>query len=201
MQTLANKVVSKIKGSGKGIVFSPNLFADLGDARSVGMALSRLTADGTIRRLAHGLYDYPKTHPTLGVLLPSADAVAKALAGKDQLRLQPAGAYAANLLGLSDQVPLKVVFLTDGPSKKVRVGKQEIVLKRTTPRNMATAGKVSGVVIQALRHLGQEHVDDDVVARLRQRLGPDDKRWLQTHASLAPAWIAKIMRRVATVGN
>jgi hypothetical protein len=76
------------------------------------MALTRLCRKGVIRQLARGLYDFPIDHPSLGRIAPSADAVAKALAARDAVRLQPAGAYAANMLGLSDQVPTKVVFLT-----------------------------------------------------------------------------------------
>ena len=95
-------------------------------------ALSRLTARGVIRRLARGLYEYPREHPELGTLSPDLEKVAKALAGKHRIRLQPAGAYAANLLGLSEQVPAKIVFLTDGPSRTVKIGRQEIHLRRTT---------------------------------------------------------------------
>mgnify|MGYP001815140294 CR=1 FL=1 len=98
-----------------------------------------------IRQLARGLYDYPKIDPQLGSLQPSTDDIASALAGRDATRLQPSGAYAANLLGLSTQVPMKVVYLTDGRSRTVQVGKRQIILKHTTPRNMATAGKIQWV--------------------------------------------------------
>lgn len=111
-----------------------------------------------IRRLARGVYDFPQEHPVLGLLSPSADTVARALANRDRTRLQPAGAYAANALGLSEQVPAKAVFLTDGASRTVRIGQTTIQLRRTTPRNMAAAGRLSGLVIQALRELGKEHV-------------------------------------------
>ena len=93
---------------------------------------------------------------------------------------------------------MKIVFLTDGPTRKVPLGKQTITLKRTTPKNMATAGKISGLVIQALRHLGQRHIDDSLVDRLRQRLNDDDKRQLLKDITHAPSWIAEVMRRVAT---
>jgi hypothetical protein len=122
--------------------------------------------------------------------------VAKALAGKAGTRLQPTGAYAANLLGLSDQVPAKVVFLTDGRTKHVRLGKLDIALKKTSPRNMATAGKISGLVIQALRYLGKTHVNDNTVKRLDRRLSPRDRRQLLKDVAYAPAWIADIMRRL-----
>ncbi len=149
------KILSRIKGHGRGWVFTPNHFQDMGSRSAVALALMRHSQAGTIRQLARGLYDYPREHASLGLLAPSVDAVARALAGRDAIRLQPAGGYAANLLGLSDQVPMKIVFLTDGPTRKVPVGKQTITLKKTTPKNMATAGKKSGLVIQALRHLGQ----------------------------------------------
>lgn len=197
MQSLDDKMLSIIYGRGRGHVFTPKLFTSLSDPRHIGMSLTRLCRKGTIRRLARGLYDYPRKHPELGLLAPSVDSVANALKGRDATRLQPSGAYAANLLGLSDQVPMKVVFLTDGPNKHITIGKQEIVLKHTTPRNMATAGKTSGLVIQALRHLGQNNVDDTVLAAFRKRLTDDDRKQLLQDLRYAPAWIAAIMRDIA----
>lgn len=198
IQSIDLSILNRIYGHGRGWVFTPNHFQDLGSRTAVGLALMRHKAGGTIRRLARGLYDYPRQHPALGLLHPSADAVAQALAGRDATRLQPAGGYAANLLGLSDQVPMKVVFLTDGPTRSVPLGKQTITLKRTTPKNMATAGKASGLVIQALRHLGQRHVDDNLVAQLRQRLSEADKKQLLKDLAYAPAWVADVMRQIAT---
>jgi hypothetical protein len=197
MQSIDNKLISMVYGRGRGFVFTPKLFSSLGDPRVVGTVLTRLSRKGTIRRLARGLYDYPRKHDQLGLLAPSIDDVAHALKGRDAVRLQPSGAYAANLLGLSDQVPMRVVFLTDGLSKNVKLGKQEIILKRTTPRNMATAGRTSGLVIQALRHLGQRHTDDTVLHALKSRLSGDDKKQLIKDLQYAPAWIADIMRNIA----
>lgn len=159
--------------------------------------LSRLAASGAVRRIARGLYDVPRTHALLGPLLPAADDIARALAEKGCLRLQPSGAYAANLLGLTEQVPMRLAFLTDGASRVVQVGNQSILLKHTTPRNMATAGRVSGLVIQALRYLKQANIDAQVLARLRARLTDQDKAVLLTDAPRAPVWIAEIMRAVA----
>jgi len=129
--------------------------------------------------------------------MPTADEIATAVAGKGKLRLQPSGSYAANLLGLSEQVPLKLAFLTDGVSRTVRVGGQQITLKHTTPRSIATAGRISGLVIQALRHLKQPRVDSNIIATLQRRLSAKDKAVLLTDAPLAPAWIAIIMRQIA----
>ena len=110
------------------------------------------------------------------------------------MRLQPIGAYAANLLGLSDQVPAKAVYLTDGRSKRIRLGKLDIALRQTSPRSMATEGTISGLVNQALRYLGRTHVTDDTVDR---RLSPDDRKQLSKDVAYAPAWVGDIMRRLA----
>jgi hypothetical protein len=161
------------------------------------MALKSLCDAGRIRRLAPGLYDYPRQHPKLGDLCPTPEQIAQALANKDSSRIQPSGAYAANLLGLSDQVPARVHFLTDATDRRITVDRQEIILKRTTPKNMATAGRISGLVIQALRHLGKDNVDDKVIDTLAQRLSPSDRRQLMKDIRHAPAWIGAIFRRLA----
>lgn len=181
-----------------GAVFSPANFADLGTPYAVGMALGRLVRTGAIRRVSSGLYDVPRQHQTLGALSPDADAVARTLAARDRIKLQPTGAYAANLLGLSDQVPTKIAYLTDGTPRALRVGSRQIILLHTTPRRMAAAGRVSGLVINALRWLGQRHVCADTLAPLRQRLNAKDKKQLQADAHLAPAWVAKWMRWIAS---
>ena len=193
-QSIDNKVINRIYGHGRGWVFTPAHFSDLGSRAAVASALRRYRQSALIRQLARGLYDYPRTDPKLGMLSPSPDAVAKALAGRDAVRLQPSGAYAANLLGLSTQIPMKILYLTDGRSRTLQIGNKQIILKRTTPRNMATAGRISGLVIQALRHLGRQHVDDEIIARLDRRLNVDDRRLLMKDARFAPAWIADIMR-------
>jgi hypothetical protein len=197
MQSIDSKILSRIYGRGKGCVVTQGDFLDLGSRQAVDLALHRLVKKGTLRRLARGLYDYPRQDPDLGLLFPTLDAIVKALKGRDNIVLQPSGGYAANLLGLSDQVPMKIVFLTDGPARKVQIGKTTILLKHTTPRSMATAGRVSGLVIQALRHLGQRNATDETLSVLQKRLSADDKKQLLKDVRYAPAWIAAIMRRVA----
>jgi len=197
MISIYNRILNRIYGSGRGSVFTPSDFLDLGSRAAIDKALSRLAQKGTLRRLHRGLYDYPKSHPVMGTLTPSPDAIARAIAGKHGIRIQPTGAYAANLLGLSEQVPAKVVFLSDGPNRVVTIGKQEIRLQHTTPRNMATTGRVSGLVIQALRHIGQSHVDDSMLAILRRKLRKEDKKILIKDIAYAPAWVGALLRKIA----
>jgi hypothetical protein len=163
----------------------------------VDITLHRLVRKGTIRRLARGIYDLPNQHPTLGPLSPSAEAVAKALAGRDRTRLQPAGAYAANVLGLSEQVPAKAVFLTDGPTRTVKIGPTTIQLRRTTARNMAASDRLSGLLIQALRELGEEHVTPERCEHLKRTIPAKKRRELLNDLSLAPAWMHPIFRELA----
>lgn len=200
-QSIEAKVLSRINAAGSDAVFTARHFLDLGSRDAIDQALSRHCRAGTLRKVARGLYEVPRTHPKLGRLAASSDAIAEALKGRDAIRLQPAGAYAANILGLSDQVPVKLVFLTDGPTRRVKVGNREITLKRTTPRNMATAGRTSGIVIQALRWLGHRHVDEKVISRLRRNLKPEDRATLVKDAHLAPAWIGAIFHRLAAEGK
>jgi len=196
-QSVDSKILASILGRGRGSVFVPSDFVDLGSREAVDVALHRLARKGTIRRLARGLYDFPKEHPVLGPLQPSVESLARALTGRDHTRMQPAGAYAVNALGLSEQVPAKAVFLTDGPSRTVKIGSTTIQLRRTTAKNMAAAGRLSGLLIQALRELGKEHVTPERRARLKRTLPAKKRRELIKDIKLAPAWMHPIIRELA----
>jgi len=196
-QSIEGSVTSRIYGRGRGGVFTPNNFLDLGSRGSIDLSLHRLTDAGIIRRIARGLYYYPEKHRLLGEVAPSIDAVAKALAASEQVKLQPSGAYAANLLGLSEQVPAKVVFLTSGRARKVKLGKLIIELRPTTPRKVAAAGRTSGLVLAALRYLGKNHITSDRIAHLRKTLSTEDRRQLLSDLPIAPAWLHTHLRAIA----
>ena len=199
-KSIDSQVLTAIRSRGRGSVFVPTDFLEIGSREAVDITLHRLARKGTIRRLARGVYDFPKEHPLLGPLSPSAEAVAKALAGRDRTRLQPAGAYAANALGLSDQVPAKAVFLTDGPTRTVKIGRTTIQLRRTTAKNMAAAGRLSGLLIQALRELGEQHVTPERREHLKRTIPADKRRELLKDLPLAPAWMHPIFRELAQEG-
>jgi hypothetical protein len=200
-QSIDSKVIYRIRGMGRGSVVVPSDFLDLARRPLVDLALHRLAKKKAIRRLARGVYDLPKQHPVLGPLSPSAETVARALAGRDRTRLQPAGAYAANALGLSEQVPAKAVFLTDGPSRTVKIGTMTIELRRTTPRNMAAAGRLSGLLIQAFRELGKDHLTPARAEHLKRTLPAERRRELVKDIKLAPSWMHAIFRELAEEGT
>ena len=196
MRTIVDKIKNDIYKQKRGFVFTKYRFFDLGNPKTIAKVLERMVESGEIRRIARGIYDYPAKHPDFGVLPPDPNKIADALAEKDNLKIQPSGAYAANLLGLSEQVPAKFVFLTDGHSRTVNIGKISITLKKTTPKNMAAAGRISGLVIQALRYMGQKNVDDRVINILKRKLSDKDKKTLMADLRYAPAWIGKALRRL-----
>jgi hypothetical protein len=191
-------ITRRVHRSKPGTVFTPTLFASHGSRAAIDKAMQRLVARGELRRLSRGLYDRPRQDALLGTLWPSVDAIVAALTGKDKLRLQPTGAYAANLLGLSDQVPARVEFLTDGTSRTVKAGPMQIVLKRTTPRQMAAAGRTSGLVIQALRSLGPDHVTPQRLSKLRRTIPTNQRQTLLDDLSLAPGWMHPTLRVLAS---
>ncbi len=195
--SIESRVLASIRGRGRGCVIVASDFLAIGSRGAVDLALHRLTGKRIIRRLARGVYDFPKEHSMLGLLAPSAEAVAKALAGRDHIRITPTGAYAANALGLSEQVPAKVVFLTDGPTRTVKIGTTIIRLRRTTARNMAAAGRLSGLLIQALRELGKEHITQKYCDYLKRTLPAEKRRELVKDLKLAPAWMHPIFRELA----
>jgi hypothetical protein len=199
--TIMDRVVRRIRARGRGSVFSSKEFLDLGGRAAIDQVLSRLARAGTIRRLAPGLYDYPRTSPKLGMVLsPLYDKVAQAIAKKTGSKIQPSGALAANELGLSTQVPAKRVYLTDGPSRVYRIGKQIIVLKHAAPKEMVICGRISGRVFQALRHLGRRGVGDIVIRRLRRSLSSKDKAILSRDVRHASDWMRPIVEQVVEKG-
>jgi hypothetical protein len=199
MQSIVNSVLFRIRGNGRGWVFSPTDFIDLAELRTVNVVLGRLTKAGKIRRLSRGIYDYPRLHSKLGTLFPEINSVVKAIIGRDKIRLQPAGAYAANMLGLSEQVPSKVVFLTDGKSKKITIGKLSIEFKKTSTKNMALAGKEAGLVIEAFRYMTEQYITENMIKRLNKVLSPTSKKDLMKNLRVAPAWMIPFIKKIAGV--
>ncbi len=196
-QSIDKKVISRIQGRGRGSVWTPTDFADLGARTATAKALSRHATAGRIKRIARGLYSYPEKHPVLGDVAPSIDTIAKALKGRDQVRLLPSGAYAANLLHLSEQVPAQIVFLSDGPNRKVEVGKLLIELKHVAPKRVAAAGRMSGLIIEALRYLGEDYVNGKSIDTIAKSLGEKERKQLIEDLRLAPAWMRPHLRSIA----
>ncbi|KJF65415.1 MULTISPECIES: DUF6088 family protein [Rhizobium/Agrobacterium group] len=181
---------------GRGSVFTPSDFLDVAARSTVDQALSRLAKSGKLRRLTRGLYDFPKVHPQLGPLSPTPDDVAKALARETGSQVQIAGARAANALGLSTQVPAKSTYLTNGPSRRVVLGKRVVDLRHASPKHLIAPGSAAGTVVQALRHVGASRAADVVHVAVRW-LSVSDKKTLASNAIQAPAWMRPTLVSIA----
>ena len=179
-------------------VFTPVQFLDLGTRAGVDQVLSRLVKAGKVERAGRGLYFLPRTHPWLGKLGASSEEVARAIARRDGLRIQEGGAAAANELRLTEQVPARIIYDTDGPTRQVKLagGKQVIHFKHRSARRMARAGRVTGTMISALANIGKAHITEARLRHLRTELKPEHKEELRRDLPLAPVWMHRHLRYI-----
>jgi len=191
-----NTIAETLKTYPKGSVLFVDDFLDYGNSESIKKALLRLKEKEILVRLAHGIYLYPQVDKELGVLFPSTEEIAKAIARRDKARIVPTGVQALNKLGLSTQVPMKVVYLTDGAARTVKVGKRTITFKKTSPKNLLVKGEMSGLAIQALKIIGQSKVDEKTIEKIQTILKNEKKENIINDAKLSPAWINKILMQV-----
>lgn len=199
MRSLGRLILKRIQGHGRGWVFTPRDFLDLGDRAAVDQALSRLAKTGQVRRLKRGLYDYPRTSPRVGTVTPSGQAIAQAIARRDGADVLVSGAQAANALGLTTQVPAQLVFYTNGPRRTIQAGNVAIDFRRTTSaRKLQWAKRPGGYVVQALAWLGPELARKQDTRKLAAQLPDAVKRDLLDGIRYLPAWMAPVIRRVAT---
>lgn len=198
MQTIENKILARLKCGGRGRIFFPSDFSNLGEPRSVLKALERMTNDEKIVRVAKGIYCYPKIDRRLGlgVIYPSIDEIARAVARRDKARIVPTGAQALNLLGLSDQVPMNVVYLTDGSARKLKLyGERGITFQHTAPKNLAFSNELAMLVTFALREVGADNVTEEMATAIGTLLRREPKENIVKDLALMPEWIGKMVRR------
>ena len=198
MASIEDNILTAIQAKGRGSIFFPSDFTSYGEVKAVGKSLERLTAKGDIVRLARGIYSYPEIDTVLGlgVLMPSIEQIAETIARRDKARIVPTGIYAMNRLGLSTQVPMNVVYLTDGAPRKVNLGNgRSIQFKYTTPRNLAFANPLAMLVTFALKEIGKDNVTEDIIKRIKSVLQEERKENILADEALMPAWIRNITRK------
>jgi hypothetical protein len=186
MENVQSNIETLLSMKKDGNLIFPSDFRGIGTEAAIKKAMSRLVQKGILKRAAHGIYYIPKVDPVLGELHPGAEEVAMMLAKKEKIRIRPAGAYALNKLGLSTQVPTRLVYITDGPSRRLKMGKLEIRFKATSHKKLATIGKVSALVIQALEELDVNHIDDHTTNKIKKLLLTEDPKKLKHDLALAP---------------
>jgi hypothetical protein len=199
--SIQEKIAAQIHALPEGELLLPSDFSDLGSSEAVRLALFRLEKAGIIVRVAQGIYVRPKISKWIGPISPSAEEVAEAIAKRDRIRTVPTGSYALNAVGLSTQVPMNIVLLTDGSPREIKVGKRTIKFKRTTPKNLLAKGKISRLVIQALKEIGNGNVTEDEGKKIFELLKKEDEKDLKHDIALAPVWIQKMIKKGLTCGQ
>lgn len=198
MQPMRDQILTRIRRLGEGKAFSAKDFLDIASRGTIDMALGGLTRSGKIRRIRRGLYDMPRINEALGgKLSPDIDEAARAIARRQRWKIVPEGAWAANLLGLSQQVPAKITYLTDGPNKEVQIGRRSIHFKHARPKVMAGPDGKFALVVQALRYLGKDSVGEREIETLRSSLSPTEKRQLIKETQFGVEWINEVAKQIA----
>lgn len=195
MQSIEKRILNRIKKTQRGNLLFPDDFYLLGSSEAVRLALHRLEKEKEITRVAQGIYVRPKISEYIGEVMPSAEEIATAIAKRDKIRTVPTGAYALNALGLSAQMPMKIVLLTDGSPREIKVGKRTIKFKKTTPKSLLAKGEISRLVIQALKEIGNNNQTAAEEAKIMELLKKENPQHLLHDIKLAPVWIQKIMKR------
>lgn len=178
----------------RGDIFFISDFTELGNYEAIRKSLQRLTNDGKVERIAKGIYFLPKKHERLGTIHPHAEQIAKAIAKRDKARIIPTGSTALNLLGLSTQIPMKVVFLTDGSARKIKVGKQTIQFKKTSTKNLSIEHRLTNLIIQALKAIGEKNVTEEQIDKIQMIIEQSDERDLiYQNLKTGPVWMHRII--------
>ena len=199
--TVEDKILKKMKQNRRGKIFFANDFAALGNYKACSKALERLTNQGAILRVSRGIYAIPQKSELLGTLTPSYDDVIRAIIKRDNAKIIPTGLFAENMLGLSTQVPMRVVYLTDGSPRKLMIGKMPVVFKKTSPKNLAAKGKISTLVIQALKSIRKDRITDDEIKKIVEILKKENPKYLVHDINFAPQWIREIMNKALIDNN
>ena len=199
MLSTAQKILNRVKKKGRGWVFTPSDFADLATRQNTDVVLHRLVIDNKVRHLGRGIYDFPKTHQTLGTLSPDPKTIAQAIARKNGDTIHTSGAMAANLLGLTTQVPAKPTFVTTGQSKKIHLGKQIIHLVKSNIPDALLKDKDVALILQAFDYLGVNNIDQKIINKFSDRLTQKNKTNIKMNLRhIKNSWLSTIARDLAT---
>ena len=196
MKSIVNEIENKLKYGRKGKILFASDFSSFGLPKAVNKAMERLTESGMLIRLAHGIYLYPQidTRLGLGVLYPTVETIAREIAKRDKARIVPTGIFALNALGFSTQIPMNVVFLTDGAARKIKIGNgQGIVFKRTVAKNLSYKNDILMLVVAALKEIGEGNVTPEQLSKIKDLISKEKQEDIKADIQLAPAWIKKLI--------
>ncbi|MGJ1269266.1 DUF6088 family protein [Sphingobacterium spiritivorum] len=186
-----NKIERKILKSSRGELFFADDFNNFATPENIRVTLFRMENNGLIERLAHGIYIKPKKDPLLGTIYPNIGEIAKEIAKRDKARIAPTGVMALYLLGLTTQVPLKAVYLTDGSQREVKIGNLTIKFKRTVPKSFAIKDELLHLIVQAFKEKGQQEITEEFLETIKPAVKKLHEKVMQNEVIYAPVWIQK----------
>ena len=198
IETSKNKIQTKISKSSFGEMFFLDDFSKYGSSDNIRKVLSRLENEGKLERIAHGIYLKPKRDPLLGIIYPTIDEIAKQIAKRDKARIAPTGVLALYLLGLTTQIPLKAVYLTDGSQREIKIGNRTIQFKKTVPKSFAIKDELLHLIVQAFKEIGQKNVADEFLNQIHPSVLQLNNVVVQKQLKYAPVWIQKIINNLYT---
>jgi hypothetical protein len=191
MKSSVNSIIElKINRLKLGQAFFASDFKELGTSTAIRKSLSRLVESKQVERMAQGIYVKPKKDKILGKILPSMEELAESLAKKEHINIKPTGQYALNKVGLSTQVPTKLVFLSTGNPKKIKIGKSTIIFKSTTAKKLAMKGQITSLLFLGLEELDLEKLSSMEITRIKEILKLEVPETLKYNLRLAPTKVS-----------
>jgi len=198
MNSIEEKVLSRVYGNGKGYAFSSSDFIDKFPINNIDKSLSSLTKKKKIRRVARGIYDYPKYSELLQQeLSPDIEQVARAYARKFNWDIEASGDTALNILGLSTQVVGNYIYLSNGASKKYTLNDGTVLeFKKSSLKNIGFKHKESSLIVQALRTLGKDRADENVIKAIRKQIEPKKYQKILKDTKSSTVWIYETIKQI-----
>jgi len=196
MKSSKNQINIKISKASFGEIFFSDDFTKYGSSDNIRKVLSRLEQEGVIERIAHGIYLKPKKDPVLGVLYPTTEEIAKQIAQRDKARIAPTGILSLYLLGLTTQIPLKAVYLSDGSQREIKIGNRTIQFKKTVPRSFAIKDELLHLIVQAFKEIGQKNITEEFLEKIRPFVTKIDNQVINGQLKYAPVWIQKLINNL-----
>ena len=197
--SLEKQVLGLIKKKGRGNFAFASDFTSLGEQKTINKALERLAKENAIIRISRGVYYYPKIDKVLGlgVLYPTLEDIAEGIAKRDKARIVPTGIYALNRLGFSTQIPMNIIYLTDGSERKLNLNNgTSIQFKYTAPKNLAFKSQLAMLLTFAFKTIGKENITQEMLTHTKELLAKDEKCTIEQDYNLMPAWVSSIIKSV-----
>lgn len=190
-----SQIELKVRRSKPGQIFMPADFKDLGTSAAIRKALSRLVEQNQLVRMGQGIYTTPINDDVFGPVMPTVEEMASVIAKKERVKIMPSGQYALNKIGLSTQVPMRLVYLTSGNKKSIAIGKSALVFKPASAKKLAMIGPISSLLFLGLEELELDRLSDTEREKIGALLEREDPKKLRHDLKLVSARISDFVMK------